>query len=196
MAIVHDYQAKFQAPAIDAKFEGALHELACAKIRRRGSTADRGARCSGEQPLVRRIARSGRASRSPAPRRLRSDLALRSVASPVARLGRGRAPQSRQCGRGAARTWRRAVVPGRRFRRGRRASAAGSRRRSSKNRTSTPRPSTGRSGSATRTGMWWWSPVRTAKAAPELCLLAGSGRAAKRRQVMRCRTRSPLTSQW
>ena len=44
---------------------------------------------------------------------------------------------------------------------------AGSRRRSSKSLISTRRPSTGRSGSATRTGMWWWSPVRTAKAAPD-----------------------------
>jgi hypothetical protein len=44
---------------------------------------------------------------------------------------------------------------------------AGSRRRSSKNRTSTLRPSTERCGSATPMATSWWSPVRTAKAAPD-----------------------------
>ena len=44
---------------------------------------------------------------------------------------------------------------------------AGWKRRSSRNRTSTLRPSTGRFGSATPMATLWWSPVRTAKAVPD-----------------------------
>ena len=122
---------------------------------------------SREQPLVCRIARSGRPSRSSAPRRVRSHLALRPIAASTARLGRGGPSQSRQRRRGASGTRRRAVVPGRRFRRGGRARSPVGRGHYRRRCTSILRPDTGRFGCAIRTDMWWRSPVRTVKAIPK-----------------------------
>ena len=102
MAIVHDYQRRISSLLTALSSKECFRDLACAKVRGGGSTAHRGSRRSREQPLVCGIARSGRAPRSPAPRRLRSHLARWPIASSVARLGRGRASQSRQRRRGAS----------------------------------------------------------------------------------------------
>ena len=154
----------FKTPKRSAELEGPPYELSCADIYGRGSTAHSGAQCSREQLLVHRIAWGRHTSRSPAPRRVRSDLALWSAASSTPRLGRGRPSQSRQRRRRASRPRRRAVVPGRRFFPTRQSSdRVGWRRRSLKNRTSTPRRSIARFGSATPMATLWLSPVPTAK---------------------------------
>jgi hypothetical protein len=169
-------RSRVPAPADGAEFDGGLHELACAKICGRSSTADSGgatfARAAAGMPNCLEQTR------------------FPITATATCTIGSGALVGcSSNCTPGTQKSTPISSTPTRRLTDtasscGSRSTIstrssserAGSRRRSSKNRTSTLRPSTGRFGSVTPMATSWLSPVRTAKAAPDpaACALSHS----------------------